>query len=104
MTLDGKSDGRQELRCFCSRSPLLAVYGTDKEGIPYVHVKIYKQGRIYGETFHRGGTVEIRCRECIRWHRIFVQAGRPKLVAVDEPVELQNVVLDNAGDVIQSPV
>lgn len=62
---------RNELRCaWCSRRPKLAYYGIDKDGNPYVHQKVYKQGRIYGESIARGGTLEIKCRECNRWNKI----------------------------------
>lgn len=57
----------KELRCFCSRSPLLATYGIRK-GVLFVHVKVYKQHRIMGELVAEGGTVKLRCRDCLRWH------------------------------------
>ena len=60
----------KELRCFCRTSPLLATYGTDREGKLFVHVKIYKQSRIYGELVFQGGVVKIKCRNCFRWHRV----------------------------------
>lgn len=61
---------RHELRCFCSRRPLLGVYGQDDKGEPYLHQKVHKQGRVFGESIFRSGTAEIRCRECYRWTRI----------------------------------
>lgn len=61
---------KHELRCFCSRSPLLAMYGLDDTGRTYVHIKVYKQRRIYGESIHYGGEVKIKCRECLRWNKI----------------------------------
>lgn len=64
---------KNELRCFCSREPLLAVYGL-KEGKLYVHVKIYKQRRIYGEVLVTEGTVKLHCRECLRWHTVVLRA------------------------------
>mgnify|MGYP001507297685 CR=1 FL=1 len=57
-------------RCTCSRKPLLAYYGLDEDGDPYVHTKIYKQDRLYGEWFMQGGVAKIKCRECFRWTRI----------------------------------
>ena len=60
----------KELRCFCRSEPLLANYGLDSKGKLFVHVKIYKQNRIYGELVFSGGTVKIRCRNCLRWHLI----------------------------------
>jgi hypothetical protein len=60
----------KELRCFCRGEPLLATYGIDSSGVLFVHVKIYKQQRIYGELVFEGGVVKLRCRNCLRWHRI----------------------------------
>jgi hypothetical protein len=62
-----------ELRCFCSRRPLLAVYGLDKDRHLYVHVRIYKQQRIFGEVIITDGTVRLHCRECLRWHKVIIK-------------------------------
>lgn len=82
--------GRHELRCFCSRSPLLAVYGIDKDGRLFIHVKIFKQRRIYGELLFKGGEVSLKCRECYRWYRIFIRDGSslPQLIESEKPSEL----------------
>lgn len=71
-----------ELRCFCARKPLLAMYGLTKEGRLYVHVKIYKQARIFGEVLVTDGTVELHCRECLRWHKVVMH--QPGRVALEE--------------------
>ena len=60
----------KELRCFCRGEPLLATYGVDGRGALFVHVKIYKQNRLYGELVFEAGIVKIRCRNCLRWHRV----------------------------------
>lgn len=60
----------KELRCFCRGEPLLATYGLDGRGELYVHVKIYKQNRLYGEMIFKNGEVKLRCRNCLRWHRV----------------------------------
>ncbi len=70
----GKST--HELRCFCSREPLLALYGVGSDGLPYIHIKVYKQTRIYGEAIIKGGEVKLHCRECLRWHRVVIRAPR----------------------------
>ena len=71
-----RSRTKNELRCFCRGTPLLAMYGLNEKGELYVHVKIYKQGRVYGETYHTSGIVHIRCRNCLRWNRVrFVESG-----------------------------
>lgn len=64
-----------ELRCFCKRQPLLATFGVDSKGQLFVHVKIYKANRIFGELVIEGGVVKIRCRECLRWHTIRLRPG-----------------------------
>jgi len=64
---------RNELRCFCGRRPLLATYGLDTDGRLYVHVRIFKQQRIYGEVVVTEGTVRLHCRECLRWHKVVIK-------------------------------
>src|SRR4051812_42907939 len=61
---------KHRLNCFCARRPLLAMYGRDSKGRTYVHVKVFKQQRIFAEFVVYGGEVAIACRECLRWHRI----------------------------------
>lgn len=75
-----------ELRCFCNRQPLLAVYGVDEKGKLYVHVRVFKQRRVYGEVLITEGIVKIHCRECLRWHTVtIIQPGRAKLEETDVP-------------------
>lgn len=69
----------KELRCFCRRKPLLATYGIDKIGTLFIHVKIWKAHRIFGELVVEGGIVKIRCRDCLRWHTINVIGKRATL-------------------------
>lgn len=91
---------KQELRCFCSRKPLLAVWGNEANGRPYVHVKIYKQGRVFGETVHYDGEVKIRCRECFRWHSItFV--GETHAAQIEE-TETPTVIDQQTGQAYES--
>lgn len=84
---------KHELRCFCSRRPLLAMYGLDKFGRTYVHIKAYKQRRIYTDVIHYGGEVNIRCRECFRWNNIvFTTPAKDHAVLQESapPAELDN--------------
>lgn len=75
-----------QLRCFCDRKPLLAIYGVDSDGFVYIHVRIYKQQRIFGELYVTGGIVKLRCRECLRWHRVLIrQPGKAELRLTQEP-------------------
>lgn len=60
-----------EIRCFCNKHPLLAICGRDnKTGEPFVHIKTWKQGRLYVEAVVTSGVVRIRCRDCFRWHTV----------------------------------
>lgn len=72
------------------------MYGVDERGQLYVHIKIYKQGNIYGEAYYTGGVVRIKCRNCFRWNRVvFVSQGpapqaelretEPPVVAAENP-------------------
>lgn len=77
---------KNELRCFCSRQPLLATYGVDQNMQLYIHVRIYKQRRIYGEVIVREGKVSLHCRECLRWHTVkIVQPNTAMLVEDTDP-------------------
>lgn len=77
---------QHELRCFCSRQPLLATYGMNDKGKLYVHVRVYKQRRVFGEVLVTEGRVQLHCRECLRWHTVnIVQPGEAKLVEDSEP-------------------
>jgi hypothetical protein len=71
-----------DLRCFCARKPLLATFGLTTHGKLYVHVKVYKQNRIYGEILVTDGIVELHCRECLRWHKVVMR--QPGNVVLEE--------------------
>lgn len=73
---------QKELRCFCARTPLLATYGTDNFGKLFVHIKVYKQRRIYAEVLVTAGTVKVKCRECHRWHTVTIR--EPDIVTLEE--------------------
>lgn len=62
-----------EIRCHCSRRPMLARAGRDANGALFVHMKVFKQGRIFGEMVTMRGPVWLRCRECLRWTRIVIE-------------------------------
>lgn len=75
-----------ELRCSCSRRPLLAFCGSDPlTGEPWVHIKVFKGQRIYGEVVCNSGIVKLRCRECGRWQRVKIVRGAPRLRETTEP-------------------
>lgn len=78
-----------QLRCFCRRKPLLAVYGLDENGRVYLHIKIFKQDRIFGEILVTEGIVKMHCRDCLRWHTVRIKpSGVPFLEEAPDPVEL----------------
>lgn len=81
----------KELRCFCSREPLLATYGIDSKGKLFLHVKIWKARRIYGELVIEGGLVKIRCRDCLRWHTIHVRKNHAFLQQTDENLPVTTI-------------
>lgn len=86
---------RNELRCFCRRQPLLAVYGLDDRGRIYIHVKVYKNRRIFGEILITKGDAQIRCRECLRWYTVDISESSAKLVESTVP---QSVSEEPASD------
>lgn len=80
---------KHDLRCFCSRQPLLAVYGVDEKGRLYVHQRVYKQGRVFGESFFYGGTIQLLCRECLHWQEVvFREPNTVTLHEIDPPQAL----------------
>lgn len=78
---------RNELRCICcNRQPILAMFGLDEFNRVYLHIKVYKGQRIFGEILvEQGSKIRIRCRECLRWYRIVVGVGIPKLEESEAP-------------------
>lgn len=77
----------KELRCFCRGEPLLAMYGVDAQGQMFVHVRVYKQNRIYGEMVVNGvGSItKIKCRNCLRWYTIKFKGPNAELVEDSAP-------------------
>ncbi len=67
------------------------MYGVDKHGKLYVHVRIWKQDRIFGELVVTEGTVRICCRECLRWHTVKIrQPHEAILEETAKPEEIDN--------------
>lgn len=73
----------------CRHAPLLAVYGLDRVGRLYLHIKVYKQDRIFGNFVLRGGPVELQCRECFRWHVINFRNDQPVMEETRTPTEVR---------------
>lgn len=86
-------DRKHELRCFCSRKPLLAIYGMDERNRAYIHVRVYKQQRVFGDVVIYGGEVKILCRECLRWYKIHFREEskeQAELRITDTPTEVDS--------------
>jgi hypothetical protein len=65
------------------------MYGVDERGKLFVHIRIYKQRRIYGEVLVTEGKVQLFCRECLRWHTVVIrQPGSAALVEDETPAPL----------------
>lgn len=96
-----KQKTQNEIRCYCRRKPLLAVFGLNEKGKPYVHVKVFKNRRIFGEILVTRGDIQLRCRECLRWYSITINEGRPKLTETSEPEQLGD---DSTPGMIDSTV
>jgi len=84
-----------DLRCFCRRRPLLALYGVDARESLYVEVKVYKQRIIFGHVIMklRDGEVKLFCRECHRWYIVTVVAD-----STAELKEVENPIPEEAAD------
>ena len=55
----------EEVRCECSRRPLLARAGIEG-GSPFLWVRHTKSSKIMMDVKIEGGTTRIVCRECLR--------------------------------------
>jgi hypothetical protein len=87
-----------DLRCVCSRAPILAKYGTDERGKPFVWMKVHKQGRIQAEMVFTSGKVRMRCRECTRWNTVFIRDPDVVTARLEElPVEIGRSMLADAS-------
>lgn len=78
-----------ELRCACSARPLLGVCGRDKKGEPFVHIKVHKQSRVFGEIVATGGDVHIKCRACLRWHTVTIKRTEVNFEAAPLPSDIK---------------
>lgn len=83
-----REETRHELRCFCTRKPTLAHYGVDPKGKLYVHIKIHKSGKLCGEVIAEG-TVRVRCRECLRWHKVVIV--QPGVARLEEDLSVRSI-------------
>lgn len=79
----------KDLRCFCHHRPRLATFGIDSDGQPYIHVKVYKGGNLFGEIVVTGDGAKVRlhCRECRRWHIVNIRHGNNAELQLDRSFE-----------------
>lgn len=89
--------GSRELRCECSRRPLLALYGRSTDRKLYVHIKVFKGKRLYAEAVFTQGVVRLHCRECLRWTTVRIhQPGEPRVKQEALPDEIPASMLAEA--------
>ena len=89
----------KELRCSCSRRPLLALYGRGTDGNLFVHLKVFKGRRLYAEAVFTSGIVRLHCRECLRWTTVrIVQPGSPRVRQEELPPEIPASMLATAAE------
>lgn len=69
-----ETDATVRIECFCHRKPLLARAGRDsRTRRSFVWVKVVKNGQAIAEVVLTSGTIQVRCRECLRFHKITLQ-------------------------------
>ena len=68
-----RPEGSDEMRCTCSRAPLLAVGGRDAAGKGFLHIMTWKGKRLYVNVVITDGTARIQCRECLRWWKVTIR-------------------------------
>lgn len=91
-----------EIRCFCSQAPLLGIFGVNSSGEPFIHIKVWKQKRLYTEFVVTGKSTKtsIKCRNCYRWYNIFITDNNTAQMTETQAVEVQNAdrpLVDVAG-------
>ena len=88
---------KDALRCFCAHRPILAMQGLDAKGKPFVHIKVYKAQRVYGEMIFTFGEMRIKCRECYRWHTIKILGNKAVLSDIPEDEDIVDFVDPDAA-------
>lgn len=87
------SDAQKRIECFCARKPLLALAGRDsRTGKSFVQVRVVKNGRPISEVIITSGVMHIRCRECLRFHKVTVLPSAKRMYDVE-------LVLEGAGKI-----
>lgn len=79
---------KHPLRCTCNQEPLLAMYGRDKNGDAYIHVRIYKGNRVYGEIYTTH-PISLLCRLCGMWWNINIVNQRYQMNKRKAPASVE---------------
>ncbi len=91
--MTGQSSERV-LRCFCYGKCILGIVKFDNQNKPFVHIKIYKSNRIYGEVLLKFGDIRVRCRDCYRWHQIRIVKERAVLEEIPDSEDIVDLIPD----------
>lgn len=75
---------KHRLTCTCNLKPLLAMWGVDENGNAYLHVRVYKQDRVYAEVYTID-PIMLYCRACGMWWNINVRNAKDRMKPVDKP-------------------
>lgn len=75
-----------QIRCICTARPILAIARVSSSGTRYVHIRIYKQRKVYGEIVIEEGLVRMKCRSCGHWYSLHVKRDSHKAIAEDLPL------------------
>lgn len=61
------------IRCDCEKRVLLAIGRPNEDGQWYIHVRVHKSSRLMAEVVVDEGSMRVRCRSCLRWHKITIR-------------------------------
>lgn len=87
------------IRCFCPKRCLLAIGRTDALGAWVIHVRVHKGGKLISEVVADHGPLWVRCRECLRWHKLTIrmQSVHHRAEHLPDGITLPPVALPNSA-------
>jgi len=68
------------------------MQGLDDKNKPFVHIRIYKQSRVFGEIIFNFGEIRIKCRDCYRWHIIRILGNKAVLEDLPDEKDVVDLV------------
>jgi hypothetical protein len=75
-----------QLKCICPTKRTLARYGIDEKDNLYLHIKVYKQRRVFAQlVINAPAKLRIQCPACGRWHGIVMRDDRPHMTDSTRP-------------------